>query len=190
MHRATKIVATIGPAIDSDGADRAAGDRRRGRVSAQLLARHARIARRSDPQDSEAARRAERAVAVMQDLSGPKIRTGPLRDGKPIELREGESSLLASVASRAGPAGLDHLRGLPAVVGRGDTLLLDDGQIQLQGGAGHSRRDSDERRRRWTLGQHKGINAPGATFPSGATDREGRRGSRRSVSAPASTGSR
>ena len=38
-----------------------------------------------------AAARATKVVSVLQDLSGPKIRTGRLKDGKPIELKDGQT---------------------------------------------------------------------------------------------------
>jgi pyruvate kinase len=57
---------------------------------------------------------------------------------------------------------------LPAVVGRGDPLLLDDGRIQLrveQVSATEIRTIVVDA---GALGEFKGINAPGAMFPSGA----------------------
>ena len=176
MHRATKIVATIGPATDSEARIAqlvtAGVDVFRLNFSHGTHESHGESIRRI----REAARRAERAVAVMQDLSGPKIRTGPLRDGKAIELREGESLAIGVGSFTGGPGRIaTTYAGLPAVVGRGDTLLLDDGRIQLR----VEQVTPDEIRTSVVdgglLGQHKGINAPGATFPSGAlTEKDAR----------------
>lgn len=169
MQRATKIVATIGPATDSEARIAqlvtAGVDVFRLNFSHGTHESHGDSIRRI----REAAHRAERAVAIMQDLSGPKIRTGSLRDHTPIELRDGEA-LSVAVGSFPGEPGRisTTYAGLPAVVGRGDTLLLDDGKIQLRV------EQADPAEIKTTvvdggmLGEHKGINAPGATFPSGA----------------------
>ena len=176
MPRATKIVATIGPATDSEARIAqlvtAGVDVFRLNFSHGTHESHAESIRRI----RQAARGAERAVAIMQDLSGPKIRTGPLRDGTPIELRPGESLRIA-VGSFPGEPGRisTTYASLPAVVGRGDSLLLDDGRIQLR----VERASPDEIQTTVVdggmLGEHKGINAPGATFPSGAlTEKDAR----------------
>src|SRR5260370_14972293 len=39
----------------------------------------------------QAAARARRAVAVLQDLGGPKIRTGTLEGGRPLRLKAGDA---------------------------------------------------------------------------------------------------
>src|SRR6478609_70229 len=95
MHRATKIVATIGPATDSEARIAqlvgAGVDVFRLNFSHGTHQSHGEAIRRI----REAAQRAERPVAIMQDLSGPKIRTGRLSDHKPIDLREGESLIIA-----------------------------------------------------------------------------------------------
>src|SRR6476661_6324895 len=126
MHRATKIVATIGPATDSEARIAqlvtAGVDVFRLNFSHGTHESHGEAIRRI----REAARRVERAVAIMQDLSGPKIRTGRLRDHQPIDLREGEPLVIA-VGDFAGEPGRvsTTYADLPAVVGRGDPLLLD-----------------------------------------------------------------
>src|SRR5690242_13831531 len=120
MHRATKIVATIGPATDSEariGQLVTAGvDVFRLNFSHGTHESHGESIRRI----REAARGAERAVAIMQDLSGPKIRTGPLRGGTPIELAAGESLTIAVGSTPGEPGRISTTyAGLPAVVGRG-----------------------------------------------------------------------
>jgi pyruvate kinase len=169
MFRATKIIATLGPASDRD--DQIAALIHAGVDVFRLNFSHGtheshgaaiqRIRRAADA--------AQRCIAIMQDLSGPKIRTGGLRDHQPIDLRAGDELRIA-VGDFAG----DHRRvsttyaELPRIVGPGAALLLDDGHIQLRV------EDSDGIEIRTTvvdggrLGEHKGINAPGATFPSGS----------------------
>jgi len=176
MQRATKIVATIGPATDSEARIAqlvtAGVDVFRLNFSHGTHESHAESIRRI----REASQRAERAVAIMQDLSGPKIRTGSLRDRTPIQLREGESLSIAVGTFPGEPGRISTTyAGLPAVVGRGDTLLLDDGRIQLRVEQASPAEIRTTVVDGGVLGEHKGINAPGATFPSGAlTEKDAR----------------
>src|SRR5690349_9727992 len=90
MFRATKIIATLGPASDSEdgiAALIAAGvDVFRLNFSHGTHESHGAAIQRV----RRAADRAGRCLAIMQDLSGPKIRTGLLRGHLPIDLREGD----------------------------------------------------------------------------------------------------
>src|SRR5207302_8911119 len=87
--RRTKIVATIGPASREPATLRAmikAGmDVARLNYSHGTLEEHAETAQRV----REAAGRAGRPVAILQDLPGPKLRIGPLRDDI-VELKPGD----------------------------------------------------------------------------------------------------
>ena len=114
----------------------------------------------------EIARATGRQVAILQDLSGPKIRTGTLRGGQPLPLREGDHLDIAVGAAEGEPGRVSTTYAdLATAVRAGDTLLLDDGRIALtveSAGQGLVRTrvvDGGE------LGEHKGINAPGVTFP-------------------------
>jgi pyruvate kinase len=176
MQRATKIIATVGPSTDSETRIAqlvdAGVDVFRLNFSHGTHASHGEAIRRI----RQAAQGAGRPVAVMQDLSGPKIRTGALRDRKAIDLREGESLIIA-VGDFPGEPGRvsTTYEGLPAVVSRGDTLLLDDGRIQLRVEQTTSTEIHATVVDGGSLGEHKGINAPGATFPSGAlTEKDAR----------------
>ena len=172
--RRTKIIATVGPA----SSDRA--------ILEQLITAGVDVFRLNFSHGSHTTHRAVidairdiarstgRDVALLQDLSGPKIRTGKLRNGQPLVLQSGEALEIA-VGSDLGEAGRvsTTYADLPKAVRPGDTLLLDDGRIELRvetvagsvvrttvvdGGA---------------LGEHKGINAPGVTFPtSGLTAKD------------------
>src|SRR5919202_2443012 len=81
MERRTKIVATIGPASsDREVLVRMVGagmDVARLNFSHGTAEQHAEMAQRV----REAAGRAGRPVAILQDLPGPKLRIGALRDG-------------------------------------------------------------------------------------------------------------
>ena len=73
-------------------------DRRRHRhLPPEFLARHPRVARR-DVRRACARRRARarREVAILQDLGGPKIRTGPLEGGRPLQLNAGDTLRIAT----------------------------------------------------------------------------------------------
>jgi pyruvate kinase len=131
-RRATKIVATLGPA-SSDPAlleqmIRAGVNVVRLNFShgkAQDHIDRARLVR-------EAAQRAGREVAIMADLQGPKIRVGKFADGK-IFLEQGQKFVLDGARTELGDidaVGLDY-KELPREVKAGDVLLLNDGLIVI-----------------------------------------------------------
>ncbi|MEA2280778.1 MAG: pyruvate kinase [Solirubrobacteraceae bacterium] len=134
MQRRTKIVATIGPASrDPEVLVRmvAAGmDVARLNFSHGSAEEHAEVAERV----RDAANRAGRQVAVLQDLPGPKLRIGPLRDGI-AELKPGEG--LTFVCGADGFDG-DATRmsitwaGLADSVASGEVLYLADGAVRLR----------------------------------------------------------
>ncbi|MEZ5289284.1 MAG: pyruvate kinase, partial [Vicinamibacterales bacterium] len=88
--RHTKIIATLGPASSDERTIAALVDAGvdvfRLNFSHGTHAEHA--ARFATVRDLAA--RAGRHIAVLQDLSGPKIRTGVLAGGQPIELTAGQ----------------------------------------------------------------------------------------------------
>jgi len=167
--RHTKIVATLGPASSSpavlDALIAAGVDVFRLNFSHGTHDSHATAFRAV----REAAARARRHVAILQDLSGPKIRTGRLAGGQAIELREGDELRIA--------AGEDEGRNgrvftpyadLITSAEPGARLLLDDGKIELRVVS----RQHDELITTvvngGSLGEHKGINAPGVKLPASA----------------------
>ena len=163
--RQTKIIATIGPASESGDVIRAlvnAGvDVFRLNFSHGTHASHgATIAR-----IRTAAVASGRPVAILQDLSGPKIRTGRLAGGR-LTLTGGERLVIDVGDDPGGPGRITTTYAeLPRAVHRGDTLLLDDGRIQL------SVDETSDTAIQTTvvdggeLGERKGINAPGADLP-------------------------
>ena len=131
-RRATKIVATLGPA-SSDPAlleqmIRAGVNVMRLNFSHGTAQDHidrARLVR-------EAAQRAGREVAIMADLQGPKIRVGKFAQGK-VQLVAGASFVLDAARTELGDVdgvGLDY-KALPREVKAGDVLLLNDGLIVI-----------------------------------------------------------
>jgi len=131
MARRTKIVATLGPAssdaktlarmIDA-GLDVVRMNFSHG--TAEEHAKRVELVR-------NLARRAGRAVGVLVDLQGPKIRIGRFKDNK-IVLRPGQKFVLDADCTLGdeNTVGLDYKK-LPNDVRPGDTLLLDDGRIVL-----------------------------------------------------------
>ena len=164
--RHTKIIATIGPASDSEEVIRAL-------IAAGTDVFRLNFSHGNHETHGEAIRRiraaadaAGRCVALMQDLSGPKIRTGELKDHRSIELRPGEA-LTIVVGDFPGERGrVSTTYDLTRSVAPGHTLLLDDGHIQLRVDAveGHEVRTTVVDG--GTLDEHKGINIPGVVLPS------------------------
>ena len=132
MTRATKIVATLGPASSTpevlERMIRAGVDVVRLNFShgkAQDHIDRARMVR-------EAAAAVGKEVAIMADLQGPKIRVGKFENGK-IELVNGTRFILDANRTELGNeeiVGLDY-KELPRDVKPGDTLLLNDGLLVL-----------------------------------------------------------
>lgn len=134
VSRRTKIVATIGPASDSDITIaqllRAGVDVFRLNFSHGEPQHHAAIARRIRHQAALAGRH----VGILADLQGPKIRIGGFRDGS-VELAQGNRFRLdAGIGDKAGDQqGVGFtFEALTEYLRPGDTLLLDDGRIQLK----------------------------------------------------------
>jgi len=132
MTRATKIVATLGPA-SSDPAVlerliHAGVDVVRLNFSHGTAADH--IARAELVRS--VADKVGKPVALMADLQGPKIRVGKFAEGR-VMLVAGEPFVLDAQRSEPGDVhgvGLDY-KELPRDVRPGDTLLLNDGLLKL-----------------------------------------------------------
>jgi pyruvate kinase len=73
-----------------------------------------------------------RAVGILVDLQGPKIRTGRFADG-PVTLVNGARFTITIDDIPGGPDGVSTTyKGLPGDVKPGDRLLIDDGKVALQ----------------------------------------------------------
>jgi pyruvate kinase len=162
MQRSTKIVATLGPSSsDAPTLERmflAGVDVVRLNFSHGTAEDH----RKRAELVRETCRKVDRAVGIMADLQGPKIRVGKFRDGK-VALKTGDPFILDAVTDQPGDAtrvGLDY-KELPRDVKAGDVLLLDDGRIVLdvdkvRGGEIHT-----VTRHGGFLSNNKGINRQG-----------------------------
>jgi pyruvate kinase len=171
--RKTKIIATLGPASSSDAAIRelidAGVDVFRFNFSHGTHEGHAETMARV----RRAAIDSGRIVALLQDLSGPKIRTGRLRGHAPLQLSTGDPLTIAVGTFEGEPGRVSTTFDLPRVVHAGDCLLLDDGRIQLRVDTVSPGEVQATVVDGGPLGEHKGINVPGVEFPTtGLTDKD------------------
>ena len=168
MLRATKIVATLGPA-SSDPAVlermiRAGVDVVRLNFSHGTAEDHL---KRADLVKSIGAK-VGRTVGIMCDLQGPKIRVGKFKDGK-ITLEKGQSFVLDAGCELGdgARAGLDY-KELPRDVEPGAVLLLDDGKIVLDVTAVRGEEVHTTVRHGGVLSNNKGINRQGGGLTAAA----------------------
>ena len=160
--RRTKIVCTMGPACNKE------------ETIAALIAAGMNVARLNfshGTHDEHAAliaairrmsRRLSKPVSILQDLQGPKIRTGVLAGGDPVMLKDqAQFTITTRMIQGTNSEVSTTYEGLPGDVHRGDRLLLDDGRLEL---AVESVDPTDVHTRvvhGGILKEHKGINLPG-----------------------------
>jgi len=173
--RHTKIIATLGPASRApqivDALIAGGADIFRLNFSHGTPSEHAELFH----QVREAASRADRQVAILQDLSGPKIRTGRLRDGRAITLTSGEPLTLAVGQEIGGPGRVfTTYAELARKVSKGDRLLLDDGRVELEVESSTPQEIRTRVIEGGELGEHKGINAPRVPLRSDMTEKDRR----------------
>lgn len=105
-------------------------------------------------------------LALLVDLSGPKIRTGMLNGGQPVQLEQNALFTLTtrSVAGDSREVSTNYA-GMPRDVTVGARILLDDGAIELRV---EKVTDTDVECRvinGGVLAERKGINLPGVKLP-------------------------
>ncbi len=163
--RRTKIVATIGPVSESDDMfDRliAAGmDVARMNFSHGSHEEHAERIRRA----RAAAQRAGKPLTILQDLQGPKIRTGKLVNGEPIQLRTGSRFTITThdmlgTSERVSTT----YTALVDDVQPGDRILLSDGLLHLRVIEAHDGEVITEVTAGGMLRERQGINLPGVNI--------------------------
>jgi pyruvate kinase len=160
--RHSKIVCTIGPASRSP------------RIIERLIQAGMDVARLNFSHSSHhdhahsisllraAAMRHEKPIAVLADLQGPKIRTGPLAGGSPVLLRAGQHFVITTARVLGDSTRVSTIfRPLPREVQRGDRILLSDGLIELRVEKVRRQEIHCEVVNGGALGEHKGINLPG-----------------------------
>lgn len=175
MLKRTKIVATLGPSTDAEGIPerllRAGVNMFRLNFSHGNTAEH----RQRVEQVREASRKTGLPVALLGDLQGPKIRIARFIN-KHIRLTKDDLFILDAamdlVAGTQTAVGVDY-KALPQDCCVGDTLLLDDGRIQLE----IEHIDDDKIHTRVVIGgvlsDNKGINKKGGGLSAAAlTDKD------------------
>ncbi len=164
-NRKAKIVATIGPACDTEAKLRevilAGVDVVRLNFSHGTHEDH----HRRIGMVRQIAKEIKKPIPILQDLQGPKMRVGRLPEAG-LELKEGQTALLTAKAAES-PHGIDHVipmevPELARSVSTGSRVLLDDGRLELQ----VTGVKADAVETKVTLGgkltSHKGVNLPGA----------------------------
>jgi pyruvate kinase len=167
--RHTKIIATLGPATASP--ETIAELVRAGVDVFRLNFSHGGYESHAASMDHirSAAGAAGRQVAILQDLSGPKIRIGRLAGGTPLELKAGDELRIAAGDFAGGPGRVSTTyAGLPGAVAKGNRLLLDDGAIELVVEGSDGQEITARVQNGGWLGERKGINAPGVRLPPAA----------------------
>ena len=160
--RHSKIVCTIGPASRSprmiDRLLSAGMDVARLNFSHGTHEEHA----KSISMLRAAAIEHEKPIAILADLQGPKIRTGPLAGGGPVLLRAGQRFVITTARVLGDSTRVNTVfTPLPKEVHRGNRILLSDGLIQLRVEQVRDNQVICEVVNGGSLGEHKGINLPG-----------------------------
>ena len=163
LVRRTKIVCTLGPATQTlpkiRELIRAGMDVARLNFSHGSHEQHATLT----GWVRQAAAEAGRPVAILQDLAGPKIRTGRLRGQRPVTLTAGQKLRLtpAEIEGSSSRVSVTY-PGLARDVRKGNTILLSDGLIELQVLGTSGEEVETQVINGGVLGERKGVNLPGA----------------------------
>jgi len=160
LSKQTKIVCTLGPASNRD------------EVLDALIARGMNVARLNFSHGSHedhratfervraAAERAGVEIAILQDLQGPKIRMGKLRNGC-VEVAEGDVVTIVHGEEQTDDRLVTSYGAFANDVSVGDTILIDDGLIRMRVTAFHGDEVSCIVEVGGEIKDRKGINLPG-----------------------------
>jgi pyruvate kinase len=163
--RRAKIICTIGPACHSEAAMcdllRLGMDVARLNFSHGTHEDHARNIERL----RRAAAKENRTICILQDLQGPKIRTGRLEHHEPIELKSGATVIITPRDITGTVACISTtFPDLAREVAAGARILLRDGLIELRVRTVRGRDVVCDILNGGTLGEHQGINLPGTAL--------------------------
>ncbi len=164
--RKAKIVATIGPASGPP-------DRLREIMLAGMNVARVNMSHGTHESHAETIQNVRRIAgdlnlpaAILLDLSGPKIRTGSLKDHQPINLQAGQQltittrEVLGETTADTSIVSTSYAH-LPHDVKTGDRILLADGLLELQVERVGQTDIMCRVINGGELGEHKGINLPG-----------------------------
>ncbi|MCK5635181.1 MAG: pyruvate kinase, partial [Anaerolineales bacterium] len=165
MTRKAKIIATTGPASSSSSMLKqllqAGVDVVRLNFSHGTYDDHAKVIK----EIRSLAKKERRSLSILQDLQGPKLRTGMLEDREAVVLSRGEQIMLTTrdVVGTKDAIQVNY-DSFPQEVNEGDRILLDDGNIELR----VTSIDGDDVSTKVVfggkLGNKKGINLPGVNL--------------------------
>jgi pyruvate kinase len=165
MMRKAKIVATIGPAsrepLQLLALLEAGMDVARLNFSHGEHSQHAQVIR--DLRRLTTVR--QRSLAIVADLPGPKIRTGKLENGQPVELRTGQKLTLTGkeVVGNRQRLCISYRR-LAQDVRPGNRILLADGLVELRVLSTKGQEVLCRVVNGGVLGERKGVNLPGVAL--------------------------
>ncbi len=156
----TKIVATIGPAVDSSK-----GIKRLLELGVNVFRLNTSHGTMEDHLEKFKTIRSvcdkyDYNAAIMIDLQGPKIRVGNLE--KDIELKTGQKAIFAHNSTEKDIIPVDY-EGIANDVSKGNKILLDDGKIQAIVKDVQDNKVYVEITNGGILKPRKGLNIPGAT---------------------------
>ena len=160
-HRA-KIIATLGPASQDKKTIKqllqAGMDVARINFSHGTHQEHAQVIKSL----REVSKELNCPVTILQDLSGPKIRTGEMAKG-PVEIHPGNELVLTTQETPGTASRVQvNFPSLPSSVSPGGRILVDDGRLELGVKKIQGTEVFTEVIQGGTLKAHKGVNLPGA----------------------------
>ncbi|MBQ0984065.1 pyruvate kinase [Streptomyces sp. F63] len=159
--RRSKIVCTLGPAVDSY-------EQLKSLIEAGMNVARFNMSHGTHPEHEEryhrvrkASEETGRAVGVLADLQGPKIRLETFAEG-PVELVRGDEFTITTedVLGDKSICGTTY-KGLPADVAKGESILINDGAVALQVTEVDGPRVRTIVIEGGVVSDHKGINLPG-----------------------------
>ncbi|MFI9582350.1 pyruvate kinase [Streptomyces sp. NPDC052236] len=160
--RRSKIVCTLGPAVDSY-------EQLKALIEAGMNVARLNMSHGSHSEHEERYHRVRkaaddtgRAVGVLADLQGPKIRLETFAEG-PVELVRGDEFTITAedVEGNKSICGTTY-KGLPGDVSKGDQILINDGNVELRVVETDGVRVKTIVVEGGVISNHKGINLPGA----------------------------
>ncbi|MFQ5978913.1 MAG: pyruvate kinase [Candidatus Heimdallarchaeota archaeon] len=110
----------------------------------------------------ELIREANDEVAILADLSGPKIRIGEVKDG--VVLQRGDEFILSADYDIIGTnkkVGVNYPK-LPSEVKKGDKIFIADGMLKLEVTSSNEQEAASKILEGGKLTSRKGVNVPGA----------------------------
>lgn len=161
MYRHTKIVATVGPSCSER--EQLENLLKAGVDVFRLNFSHGELAQKKIwiEQIRELSEIHRKAVSILGDLQGPKIRTGVMRDGVQT-LKRGQEVIITTADVEGGDGIIPtNYQDLPGDVVTGDRILLDDGQLELEVIDSTADQVRCRVKQGGLLKDRKGINLPG-----------------------------